>query len=281
MRHLEYAQPPGPCAVIQFDRGAIRKPQRVRRIVPDLIGHQAPIHKLGSGVVGVGVGVEDVFSAEVAYRKRQVPNVLCTAQFEWRVIGGFLLPTEADRLANKSAADVGIRISLADSKRLAIWKPRHTERVAQAVSLPDDDVPEKLSPPPQAYAAHQIHGHGVFDLDARLKAVQTRIFSGERRVALSANRRLDVQIPRLAIWRRRLGRVLALVRRRTVLAARGGDGHGEKKQHRPQPSKPHHAPHCALPVHECIDSNHAITASSEIALKSKRPRERKLHRGDP
>ena len=115
----------------------------------------------------------------------------------------------------------------------------------------------------------------------RLKAVQTRIFSGERRVALSANRRLDVQIPRLAIWRRRLGRVLALVRRRTVLAARGGDGHGEKKQHRPQPSKPHHAPHCALPVHECIDSNHAITASSEIALKSKRPRERKLHRGDP
>src|SRR5712692_2695753 len=194
-RHLEYAQPPGPGAAIQFDRSAIRKPQRVRRIVPGIIGHQGPIHELGSGVVGVGVGVEDVFGAEVAYRKRQSPNVLCTAQFERRIIGGFLRPTEADRLANKSAADVGIRISPADSKRLAIRKPRGTERVAQAVSLPDYDVREKFSPAPQAYAARHIHGYGVFDLGATRKAVQASILSRERRVALSTNRGLEVQVP--------------------------------------------------------------------------------------
>jgi hypothetical protein len=65
--------------------------------------------------------------------------------------------------------------------------------------LPHEGVPEKLSPVPQAYAARHIHGHGIFDLGARLKAVQASIFSREGRVALSTNRGLDVQVPRLII----------------------------------------------------------------------------------
>src|SRR5271157_3326544 len=139
-RHHEYAQPPAPCTRIQFDRSAIGKSQRVRRIIPGTIGYQGPIHELGPGVLGVGIDVKNVDGVEVADCQRKVANVLGTSQF---VIGGFLFPTEADRLAKKSAAEVEIRISLAESIRLAIRKPRHAERAAQAVSLPHEEVPEE------------------------------------------------------------------------------------------------------------------------------------------
>jgi hypothetical protein len=134
---------------------------------------------------------------------------------------------------------------------------------------------------PQAYPARHIKGHGVFDLGARLEAVQASIFSRERRVALSTNRGLDVQVPRLAIWRRRVGHVPGLLWGGTFLPASVGRGHRHQKPHRSQPSAQRPAPSRALPNYEVMDSNHRTTHSTENALKAKRPWERKLRRGDP
>ena len=89
-------------------------------------------------------------------------------------------------------------------------------------------------------------------------------------MALSACRGLHVQVPRLVFWRRQGGRTLARVLR-TALPAHGGRGHGDQKQHRPQPAEPPTAPRCAPPGHECVNSRHESIHISGNGPKSKSP----------
>ena len=99
-------------------------------------------------------------------------------------------------------ADGHVRVGLAHSKRLAVRKPRHTERIAEPISLPHEDVREKLSPVPQAYAAHCVHRQRVSRLGAGRQAVRARVFSRERWVPLNCKRGLQVPVPRLVgRWR--------------------------------------------------------------------------------
>ena len=80
-----------------------------------------------------------------------------------------------------------------------------------------------------------------------------------------------MNVPRLAFRRRWVGGVLAGVRRRTVLSAHGGRGHGDQKQHRAQPSKPPPAPPCATPGHKCAHSRHELIRIPGNCPKSKTP----------
>ena len=174
-RHLEKSVAQGPFRLIQFHRKSGVIADDVRRIIPGLVGHQAPIHELRARITGISVGIENVDSGEPSQREREPRNILFSSERELIVGHLFLRAAQADGLPNEQACEGAVGNRSANAIGFAAGKTFDAEHIVKAKPLPHEPVNVRFGSAPQAHSSHQIQRNGFARLAHAGQALRSGI----------------------------------------------------------------------------------------------------------
>src|SRR6266446_2101141 len=154
-----------------------------------------PVHEIGSRIMGVAVGVEDIDDPELSQREHNAIGGLSAGKLVQARIDVRGFAAQVDRLAEEDTRYPWIRISGADLVGFPTRKSCHAEGIREAKTLIGLGVHPQLRTAPRADASVDGQIEGFPSLLVRIEAVRALEGRAEPRMVLCDEGGLGVETP--------------------------------------------------------------------------------------
>src|SRR6266576_4389944 len=147
---IEESSPDSPPGPRPFDYAADGVSPGIGRVVESGRVDDRPVQKIATGVVGIGVGVEDIDDRQFADSHRHIVGCLRSAELVGAGKDRVAVSCEIEPLAEECPLQTEIRFGLPDLVSFAARKSRRAQGVAQAEPLVDLGIDVERAAIPEA-----------------------------------------------------------------------------------------------------------------------------------
>src|SRR6202521_2839230 len=164
---IEESSPDSPPGLRPFDCATYRVPPGIGRVVESGRVTDRPVQEIATGVMGVGVGVEDIDDREFADSHRHIVGCLRSAELVGAGADRVAISTEVEPLTEERPLQVEIRFGLSDLVSFAARKSRRAQGVAQAEALVELGIDIERAAIPESNPGEERQVRGLLPIARR------------------------------------------------------------------------------------------------------------------